>query len=525
MSSPLSSLPPAHLDSSEQDRYICPDSEPDRLRWDRRLQHLSYHIVRHDDWLMLQNDHPRPEYHDLPPSSPPTFSPPAVEMNQSPEPSDAEPDADRLYGSRNQYTSWTPPRNYAETPAACSPAYAQSMYEPFSVDCYGEPLVDDDVDQSYPDDLFGPHDTYQPPNIVQIQPLQKMVHRGCQTDPLEGRAEPEEDYHANVAFANTRSDQPSHHADVSDGDEEIRMSIGHLGQFGETCAPLPRKFNFFESHVTNSPKPTRSQLDSTSQTDDEVLGETCPPLPRRFNLFDSYAGHRPSPEVCHPSGQGSSTASAPLDAGNRSQASFSSFEQAQRQSIVGQYPSVAVRSIARPTAVPTSSRQARQRVTTAAQRENLVSPSPTLPRITVPAAPLSEVPPASPLLERMDITIQSVLSTQDDSTQGDNSPVLASAQPAHVPLTQTEAEELVMLRAALSQLRSQTSLSAHLVTPAPVQAPSKQHISIRRPKESKKSKFRLASTGMILGLESFDGSDRSMKLMGRYALHVVQRVN
>ncbi|KAJ9110411.1 hypothetical protein QFC22_006733 [Naganishia vaughanmartiniae] len=105
-------------------------------------------------------------------------------MNQSPKPSHADPDADRMYGCQNQYPSWTPPRNY------------------------GEPLTDDDVNQLYPDDFFGPHDTYQPPNIVQIQPLQKMVHRGCQTDQLEGPAEPE-DYHANVAIANTCSDRPS----------------------------------------------------------------------------------------------------------------------------------------------------------------------------------------------------------------------------------------------------------------------------------------------------------------------------
>ncbi|KAJ9113000.1 hypothetical protein QFC22_006096 [Naganishia vaughanmartiniae] len=98
-------------------------------------------------------------------------------------------------------------------------------------------------------------------------------------------------------------------------------------------------------------------------------------------------------------------------------------------------------SIARPTAVPTSSRQASQRVITAAQRENLVSPSSALPRSTVREAPLNEVPPASPLLERMDITIRSVLNTQDDSTQGDNSPVVASTQPAPVLLIQTEPEK------------------------------------------------------------------------------------
>ncbi|KAJ9095229.1 hypothetical protein QFC21_005595 [Naganishia friedmannii] len=180
-SSPLTPLPDEdNLEeavSSSDSGYISPDSEPDRVFERKRLDHLIGQIDAFDDWMFSGDRHGKPVFQPLPPSSPPS----APQQISCP---------------YHRGVGGTPPQHYQQTLATWSPAQpweedeGDHEYDPVEVNGYGEPLSSD-YPQSYPDDLFGPHEPYAHAVPVALSPSVEGK-RGFLSTPVTSNPNPGE---------------------------------------------------------------------------------------------------------------------------------------------------------------------------------------------------------------------------------------------------------------------------------------------------------------------------------------------
>ncbi|KAJ9094502.1 hypothetical protein QFC21_006042 [Naganishia friedmannii] len=129
--------------------------------------------------------------------------------------------------------------------------------------------------------------------------------------------------------------------------------------------------------------------------------------------------------------------------------------------------------------------------------------------------------PVRSVTELREFTIQEIIDGRDSLR-------LASTRDVHldapvttsVPPALTMEQELVLLRARVSQYESQgppPSASAQ-----PIVSLRPRFTPLQKPKESKKSAYRLASMAKVLGLDHLGTKEKALQNMSKYAIHVIQ---